>query len=102
MSCLVDKLFDLGVFSDGQRGKGIIHNATRPFAATRREALKSQSHNFFSLRLGFRQFAQQSARHMNFDRSHWKYLSRGILEAEAMGVKAHDNGRDHRAVVRDR
>jgi hypothetical protein len=39
---------------------------------------------------------------MNFNRSHWKNLSRGILEAEAMRVKSHDIGRDHRAVVRDR
>jgi hypothetical protein len=55
---LVDKLFDLGVFPDGQRAKCVVYNAARPFAATRCEALKSQSYYFFSLRLAFWQLAQ--------------------------------------------
>jgi hypothetical protein len=69
---LIDKLFDLGVFPDGQRGKSVVYNAVRLFAAPRSEALKSQSYYLFSIRLAFWQLAQQIGRHLYSYRSHWK------------------------------
>jgi len=75
--CLPDQLLYLGMFSDGERGKGIVDNATGFLAPARSEALKSQSYNFFSLRLALGQLAQASIRHMDFYRSHWENLLRG-------------------------
>jgi hypothetical protein len=91
---LIDKLLDLGVFPDGQRGKGIVYNAVRLFAAPRSEALKSQSYYFFSFRLAFWQLAQQSVRHLYFYRFHWENLLQGILKAGGMGVKPFNRWRD--------
>jgi hypothetical protein len=55
---LIDKLFDLGVFSNGQRAKGVVNNAGRPFAATRSKALQTQPNDFFDLLvLGNNQFS---------------------------------------------
>ena len=82
---LIDKLFDLCVFPDGQRGKGVVYNAVRLSAAPRTEALKSQSYYFFSLRLAFWQLAQQIVRHLYFYRSHWGNLLQGILRAGRVG-----------------
>src|SRR3990170_7265798 len=74
--CLLDQLLYLGMFSDGEGGKRIVYNAMRFLAPTRSEALKSQSYNFFSLRLALGQLTQQGIRHMDFYRSHWKNLLR--------------------------
>jgi hypothetical protein len=98
---LIDKLFDLGVCPDGQRGKGIVHNAVRLFAAPRSEALKSQSYYFFSLCFAFWQLAQQFApRRLYFDRFYWRNLLFGILKAGGMGVKRFNNSHEQRVIVR--
>src|SRR3989338_1096570 len=75
--CLLDELLNLGMFPDGERGKGIIYNAMRFLAATRSEALKAQSYNFFYLLLVFRELAQQSIRHTYLDLCHRENLLRG-------------------------
>jgi hypothetical protein len=75
--CLLNQLLYLGMFSDGERGKRIVYNAMRILAPTRSEALKSQSYNFFSLRLALGQLAQQGIWHMDFYRSHWENLLQG-------------------------
>ena len=97
---LIDKLFDLGVFPDGQRGKGVVYNAARLFVETRGKALKSQSYYFLSLRLAFWQLAQQFVRHLYFYRSHRGNLLFGILRAGGIEVKRFNNRHEQRAIVR--
>jgi ABC transporter substrate binding protein len=95
---LINKPFDLGVLPDSQRGKGIVHNAGRLFAAMRTEALKSQSYYFVSLRLAFRQLAQQIVGHLYFYRFHWKTLLQGILRAGETRVKRFDIRAEERLI----
>jgi hypothetical protein len=96
---LIDEPFNLGVFPNGQRGKSVVYNAVRLFAATPSEALKSQSYYFFSLRLAFWQLAQQSVRHLNFYRPHWEPPT-VILKAVGAGVKHFSNNAEQQAIVR--
>ena len=98
--CLIDKLLDLSVFPNGQRGKGIVHSAGRLFAATRSEALKSQSYYFFSLRLAFWQFAQEILWHLYFYCSHWENLLQRILRAGEIRVKRFDMRTEERLIRR--
>src|SRR5215510_14973724 len=98
--CLINEAFDLGVFPNRQRGKGIVHNAARVFAAARTEALKPQSYYFFSLSFALWQLAQQLVRHLYFYRFHWKNLLQGILRAAGMGVKRFDRRTEERLIRR--
>jgi hypothetical protein len=84
---LIDKLLDLGVFLDDQRGKGIVYDAVSLFAAPRSEALKSQSYYFFSLRLVFGSLRNKVSGTCIFIALIGENLLFRILKAGFMGVK---------------
>jgi hypothetical protein len=44
---LIDKLFDLSVFPNGERGKGVTYSAARLFATPRSKSLQPQPNDSF-------------------------------------------------------